>query len=551
MRKIKGKPVGQGIGIGKIHCLNHTVSSYPKSINEQETVVEHKRFNSVITAVLNDIDETLQVLDLDKEQEEILNTHKMILSDPEMQNNVREMISKELISLEHALQKNLQNIQQLFSRMKDEYLAARSLDYQDVTQRLLAKLSGSEEKKEEWRNCIIIAEELTPSQVLEAYRQDAKGMLSIKGSEKSHTAILAKSLMIPYITDIEIDMESICEHELVILDGFSGEIVLEPDDEMVAVYKDRLKKQKAVLEELAVLTDKESITLDGKKVSLYCNIEIPEEIEILKKLKIDGIGLFRTEFLYLDRKQAPSEQEQIAVYRQVAEGLSPLPIVIRTMDIGGDKAVEYLNQKEDNPNLGLRGIRMSFANVELFRQQLRAIMQAAVYGNIRVMFPMISSVSEIQKARKFMAECALELKQEGLQYRDDMPVGTMIEVPSAAIMAESIARECDFLSIGTNDLVQYTLAVDRNSELVSEYYDEMNPAVLYLIKNVCDAAHKAGIKVAVCGEMASQKAFIDVLIGLGVDEFSTSPAQYGEIKKSILNIDSGKAKQAAEMLLNQ
>ena len=551
MKRIIGKPVSQGIGIGKIHCLDSAVNYRIKSIKQQETAAEHQRFDGVINAVINDIDETLRVLDLDKEQIEILNTHKMILSDPEMLDNVREMISNELICLEHALQRNLQDIQKLFNRMDDEYLAARSLDYKDVTQRLMSKLSGSDEKTEDWRNSIIIARELTPSQVLEAYRQKAKGILSLSGSAKSHTAILAKSLMIPCITDIHIDIENICEYNIVIVDGYNGEIIMEPDAETLAVYENKLMIHRAAQEELAELTDKEAITLDGKKVNLYCNIEIPEEIEILKKLKIEGIGLFRTEFLYIDRKQAPTEQEQIKAYKQVAEALSPHPIVIRTMDIGGDKAAEYLLEKEGNPNLGLRGIRMSFANEYLFRQQLRAILQAAVYGNIKVMFPMISSVSEIIKARKIMGECAKELQREGLKYRDDLPVGTMIEVPSAAIRAVSIARECDFLSIGTNDLVQYTLAVDRNSELVSEYYDEMNPAVLFLIKNTCEAAHKAGIKVAVCGEMASQKASIDVLIGLGVDQLSTSPAQYQEIKKIIMNIDSSKAKQTAEMLLKQ
>lgn len=532
-----GKPVGKNYGMGKVICLRNTTSVKQREISSQETTKEHLRFDNVINEVIIDIDQTLRALDLDKEQIDILNTHKMILQDPEMLENIRDMISEELVSLEHALQKNLISIKELFSSMNDDYLAARYLDYKDVTQRLMNKLGNNAENTDNWTDSIILADEITPSQVLEAYRKHAGGLISISGSTKSHTAILAKSLMIPFITELSGNTDYLCRSTFAIMDCIEGKVIIDPEDSVTKQYEQKLRDYQDYQKELSALVDKEVVTADGRRVKLMCNIEIPEEIEIIKKLNSDGVGLFRTEFLYLEGDKPPTEDEQYEIYKKAAQKLAPLPLVIRTMDVGGDKIASYLQQDEDNPNLGLRGIRMSFSKPDIFKAQLRAILRASAYGNIHIMFPMISSVEEIKKAKQLINKYAEDLKKENKKHNADLPIGTMIEVPSAALMADQIASECDFLSIGTNDLVQYTLAVDRNNELVSEYYIESNPAVLFLIENVCRAAHANNIEVAVCGEMASQSRFISKLLVAGVDHLSASPDQYSEIKKEILGIN--------------
>ncbi|MCF7920125.1 MAG: phosphoenolpyruvate--protein phosphotransferase [Candidatus Cloacimonetes bacterium] len=550
MEKICGKPVGQGIGLGRLLCLKDVIILRKRSISPAEAQEEHQRLETAIKEANREIDDTLKLLELEKKEEDILITHKMILQDPEMLGNIREIITSELICLEQALMKNLENIKQVFAGMKNDYFAERYLDYKDVTQRMIRQLTDYKKPNESWHDRILVAQEFTPSQVVEAYRQQASGIISIKGNGKSHTAILARSLMIPFVTDIKKNSEDLCDQNFAIIDGFKGDIYIEPDELLWKHYSQEKKNNDLIHQELVELAKKETVTLDGQKIKIYCNIEIPEEIEVLKKMNTDGIGLFRTEFLYLDRDNPPSEEEQFKIYREVAEKLAPLPVIIRTMDIGGDKVAPYFHEQESNPNLGLRGIRMSFHREEIFKEQIRALLRAAAFGNIKVMFPMISCVAEVRKAREIMGICAAELKQEGLDFKADIPIGSMIEVPSAAIRADKIAPECDFFSIGTNDLVQYTMAVDRNSSLVNEYYNELDTAVLTLIRNVCNAAHAAGIKVAVCGEMASQAKYTELLLGLGIDELSTSPAQFGLVKKTILTTDSAKGKAFADSLLS-
>ncbi len=534
--------------MGKSLCVDVEFTTPGKSITKSEVQFEIKRLEKVIIATIQDIDRVMKELAGNKSESEILSVHKMILKDPEMLANIRRILNDELVTLERALELNLQSIKKLFSQMGDEYISARILDYQDVTNRMMKKLLKTDTNQESWKKRILVAKEITPSQVLDAYKQQAVGLLSIHGSKKSHTAILARSLMLPYIAEINMDVNEVCSGEL-ILDGYTGDVILLPDAETSKEYRKKLIKQEQNLQELTWLSRIESKTKDGKRIPLYCNIEIPEELTALEKLNIDGIGLFRTEFLYLDRQDLPDEEEQFGIYKRVAEKLSPRPVIIRTIDLGGDKIAESVCEKEANPNLGLRGIRLSFKFLKLFKAQINAILRAAVFGNVKIMFPMVANVSEIIKARKIIKDCITDLEAEGREFKPDIEIGTMIEIPSAAIRSREIAAECDFLSIGTNDLVQYTLAVDRNNDLVAEYYNEMDPGVLYLISEVCRSAHQVGIKVAVCGEMASQEKYTKLLIGLGVDELSTTAANYGEIKKTILKLDTKECKKYSESLI--
>lgn len=546
--KLTGVAVSNGIAIGKSICIDYKFNIINYQITKEDITRELKRLETVIKATIEELDYISRELTGNKNQRDILDTHKMILEDPEMINNIKKILQKELVTLEKALDLNLQEIKKQFSEIEDEYFSARIIDYQDVTSRLLKKLYKTDSEHENWTGSILVAQEITPSQVLEAYKNQAAGLISIHGSRKSHSAILARSLLIPMIIGLNDEECDICPHE-VIIDGKAGIVILSPSRAEKEKYQKDLAAIDLKTQELALLADKESITKDGKKVPLFCNIEIPEEVAALERMKIEGIGLFRTEFLYLDRQELPDEEEQFQIYKKVAEKLSPLPVIIRTIDLGGDKIAKSMKEVEMNPNLGLRGIRLSFKYLDLFKVQLRAILRAAVHGNIKIMFPMVSNVSEIVAAKKIINECQMELAAEGIKYQREIEIGTMIEIPSAALRAKEIAAKCDFLSIGTNDLVQYTLAVDRNNDLVADYYNEIDPSVLFLIQHVCQSAHQAGIKVAVCGEMASQEKFTSLLLGLGVDELSTSPANYNEIKKKILQLDTKECEKYAVSLL--
>ena len=546
--KMIGVAVSNGIAIGKSICVDYKFNIINYQITKEDITRELKRLENVIIVTIAELNYISRELTGNKNQRDILDTHKMILEDPEMINNIKKILQDELVTLEKALDLNLQAIKEQFSEIEDEYFSARIIDYQDVTSRLLKKLYKTESEHENWTGSILVAQEITPSQVLEAYKNHVAGLISIHGSRKSHSAILARSLIIPMVMGLDDAECDICPQE-VIVDGKAGIVIVSPSRKEKDKYQKDLTEINLKNQELALLADKESVTKDGKKIPLFCNIEIPEEIAALERMNIEGIGLFRTEFLYLDRQELPDEEEQFQIYKEVAEKLSPKPVIIRTIDLGGDKIARSLKEVEMNPNLGLRGIRLSFKYLDLFKVQLRAILRAAVHGKIKIMFPMVSSVSEIDSARNIILECQKELEADKIEYQREIEIGTMIEVPSAALRAKEIAAKCDFLSIGTNDLVQYTLAVDRNNDLVAEYYNEMDPSVLYLIQKVCQSAHEAGIKVAVCGEMASQEQFTSLLLGLGVDELSTSPANYNEIKKKILQLDTKECEKYAVSLL--
>ncbi|MDN5354896.1 MAG: phosphoenolpyruvate-protein phosphotransferase system enzyme [Candidatus Cloacimonadota bacterium] len=547
MKECKGIPVSEGIGIGKAKFVTKPKFEIKKkNISEEEVDSELERFNTNLENVLQEMDYLIQNFSHSKDNQDILHTHKMILTDPEFIAKIEKMISQELMSLEQAIKKHFTDIIAIFNNMENQYYADRSSDYEDVAQRFLKhsmNLKGLDFSKID-KNSIIFVDKISPSEVTRAYECEAQGIVLREGSKNSHSAIIARSMGLPMVVCLG-HHDNISENEMVILDGRKGKIFANPDEKTLQKYSKLQEEETTRQKQLQKLKDKEAITKDGQKVGLMSNIEIPEEIVQVIQSNSAGIGLFRTEFLFIDRKNLPTEDEQYKIYKKIAEKISPHPLIIRTIDVGGDKLSSILNiEHELNPNLGCRGIRLSFENIPIFKTQLKAILRANTTGNIKIMFPMVSCVQEVINAKKIIEECKQELEEV-----NNIEIGAMVEIPSAALNADIIAKECDFLSIGTNDLIQYTLAVDRDNQTVAKYYKPTHPSVLQLIKLTAEKAHKHQVKVAVCGEMASQEEYVGLLLGLGVDELSVSPAKVLSIKEKIRNADIKEQQKRAEKIL--
>ncbi|MCK4313051.1 MAG: phosphoenolpyruvate--protein phosphotransferase, partial [Candidatus Cloacimonetes bacterium] len=500
--------------------------------------------------VVKEIEHLISNYSYSQENEEILTAQKMILRDPEFSKRVTTLISDELNSLENAISTYFTEIVDIFNNMDNEFFSQRLSDFEDVAYRLLSHTLKKRKNllKKLNENSILIMENITPSFVTRVFEKKIQGLCTEKGSKNSHSSIIARSMNLPMLVSTMELLENIEENQQVIVDGNNGEIIISPTKSILVRYEKILKQEKIEKEKLQELIDVESKTLDNRKIKLMSNIEIPEEIDQVLKYRSEGIGLFRTEFLFIDCDELPTEEEQYKIYIEIAEKCNPEPVIIRTIDVGGDKFSRILNiAHEENPNLGWRGIRISLENISIFRQQIRAILRANVKGNVKIMFPMVSCVEEIIQAKKIIEECNKDLKKEKVKYVEDIEIGAMIEIPSAVITSDILAEECDFLSIGTNDLVQYILAVDRDNESISEYYKPCHPSVIRSIKLTVDNAHKKGIEVAICGEMASEKIFVKLLVGLGIDEFSVSPGRLLMVKNEIINCDM----KNAEMLVDE
>ncbi len=553
MEIIKGIAVSSGIGIGYAKLVRkEKLLIKRKTIRNHEIENELLHFEKSVNHVVKDIDTLIEDLSHSKVNKEILTTHKMILQDPEFSNKITKLISSELYSLENAINEHFSSLVELFNNMDNEYFSLRSQDYEDVADRLLGHLLKQEkdyfEKLDE--NSILIIENITPSGVTKAYEKKIKGFCTEKGSKNSHSSIIARSMNLPSVSGISKILSIIKEEQLLIIDGSKGLLIISPDEKTLKEYRELHKREEDEKHKLQKLKNIESRTKDGKRILLMCNIEIPEEIELVLKYNSDGIGLFRTEFLFIGRIELPTENEQYEIYKKISKSCAPKPVIIRTIDVGGDKLSEILNiEHEENPNLGCRGIRISLENIPVFKTQIKAILRANSKGNVKIMFPMISSVDEVIKAKEVIEICKNELKKEKIAFNPEIEIGAMIEVPSAAITSDLIAEECDFLSIGTNDLIQYTLAVDRDNQTVVSYYQPNHPAVIKLMKTTIVNAHKKGVKVAICGEMASELEFIPILIGLGIDELSVSPGKILLIKKEILQCDSKETAKDGNLIL--
>lgn len=550
---LKGKGISEGIGIGRVFILKK------EEIKIENTKIENasKELEKLKVSLNSVIKETEQSIENSKqnkneEQAQILESYLMILQDETLIQRAKELIEKEKLNSVYAVEQGLNEIVINFRNIEDEYISERANDIEDIKNRIISKLLKIEEKDLSGleHNTIIVTKELTTSDTAKINMENVAGIISEIGGTNSHVSIIARNKQIPMIIRVE-NIESKIENgESIIINGTTGEIILKPSVEEIGRYQEEQKINQERKRKLEEYKGKKAKTKDGHQVEVSCNIGNLEDLEDAIKIGADGIGLFRTEFLFMDSKQMPTEEEQFESYKKIAQSMKDRLAIIRTLDAGGDKDIPYLNlEKEDNPFLGYRAIRLCLGNIEMFKTQLRAILRASVYGNLAIMFPMISTIDELRKAKEILNECKNELEDQSIIYNQDIKVGMMIEIPAAAIMAESFAKECDFFSIGTNDLIQYTVAAERGNTKIASLYTKNHPAVIKLIKQTIDAAHNNGIFCGMCGEAASNVHYIPLLIGLGLDEFSMNSSAVLETKKIITNLEKSKCEELAKKVL--
>ncbi|MFY8262027.1 phosphoenolpyruvate--protein phosphotransferase [Clostridium perfringens] len=475
--------------------------------------------------------------EIGEHEAQVFEAHLMLLDDVEFTGQMEMTIENDQLNAMKAVQNVTDTFVMIFDSMDDPYMRERAADIKDVSKRIIANLAGKGGNGMEnvGANTVVVAHDLTPSDTAQLDRSKVVGFLTNIGGRTSHSAIMARTLEIPAVVGLGDITTSVKNGDTVIVDGIEGVAIINPDEATINEYKARLEKFKAEQEELKKLIDVKTTTKSGRRIEVCGNIGKPEDIDQVLANGGDGVGLFRTEFLYMDRDEAPTEDEQFEAYKYVLEKADGKQVVIRTLDIGGDKTLPYLPLPEEmNPFLGYRAIRLCLDRKDIFRVQIRALLRASVYGNLAVMFPMISGLEEFQQAKVFVEECKAELKAEGIEYSDSIQWGIMVEIPAAAVYADELAKHVDFFSIGTNDLIQYTLAADRMSEKVSYLYNPIHPAVLRLIKMTIDGAHKHGKWVGMCGEMAGDERAIPTLVEYGLDEFSMSATSILTAKKIIM-----------------
>ena len=546
---IKGKGISKGIGFGKVFIFEKRKRKIKKVIVENSEN-ELEKFKTALNKVEKEIEETIQ--QSSGTEKEIMNAYLMILKDPTLVIETENLIKNLKYNAEYAIEEGFNKIIEMFKKINDEYMAERAKDIIDIKEKLLDKILKDENIKLNKlpQNIIIVAKELTTSETAKLDFKNVSGIITEIGGVNSHTAIMARTHSLPLITEIHNINEIFNNEQYICMNGSTGEIFINPTKEE---ENNLLEQQKLIEEEknkLEEYKNKETKTKDGFKVELVSNIGIPSDVEKVIESTAEGIGLFRTEFLYMDNEKMPTEEEQFLSYKEVAEKMQGKPVIIRTLDVGGDKEIKYLNlPKEENPFLGFRAIRICLANIEMFKIQLRAILKASAYGNISIMIPMISSIEELRKTKQIVEECKKELQEKNIKFKKDIKLGIMIEIPSTAIMAEQFAKECDFFSIGTNDLIQYTVAVERGNEKISNLYSKYNPAVIRLIKMAIDGAHKEGIFCGMCGEVAGDSKFIPILVGMGLDEFSMNSNKILQARKVITNLEKKQCEKLVENII--
>jgi phosphotransferase system enzyme I (PtsI) len=550
-----GIPASGGIAIGPAFLYHpQGLSSLRRNLRAEEIKAEVDRYREAMAKTRTQISELEGKMKakLGEEHAAIFQAHQVVLDDPLFMEEIPQSIQTRRLNAEFLLSEALEKFKTVMASLDDSYFRERGGDIQDVGNRLIKNLTGVEKDqlKKLDREVVVIANDLSPSDTVTMQTDTVKGFCTDVGGRTSHVAIVARSLGLPAVVGMQTLTTEAQDGDMIIVDGNKGIVVVNPLPATLKQYQ-RLKESfEAFQKSLEELRNLPATTPDGHQVTLAANIEIPQELDEIFKHGAEGIGLFRTEFLFLNREEIPTEDEQYEAYKELATKTGVSPAIIRTLDLGGDKFLSHLNPlNESNPFLGLRAIRLCLKRPDIFKAQLRAILRAAAHGPIKIMFPMISTLVEIREAKVLLNQCIQQLKKEGQVFRSGIEVGAMIEIPSAAVVADILIQELDFLSIGTNDLIQYTLAVDRVNEAVAYLYDPLNPAILRLVQMTVDACHKAGKWVGMCGEMAGDPQFVPLLLGMGLDEFSVSVSVIPEIKKVIRMMPFEKSKEIAKAAL--
>ncbi|MED5279401.1 MAG: phosphoenolpyruvate--protein phosphotransferase, partial [Verrucomicrobiota bacterium] len=541
---LRGIPVSQGVSQGRVVVLNRSrIVPAKAGFETDDQAGEGARLQTALAETRKQLTAVQERLrdEFGAKEFQIFDAHLLVLEDPALMEEVGRQIRDEHHTPEYAFYTASEKYAEALSAVDDSYLSERAADIRDVTQRVLGNLMGQPQRagvSDLTEPCIVVANDLTPSDTAQLDPAKVLGFVTEVGSRTSHTAILARSLQIPAVLGLGEAIEELKPGQTVLLDGFNGFVIISPSEQTLFEYGQLVERQSSIEESLDEIRTEPAKTLDGHTIILSANIERAGDVEAVRKSGATGVGLFRTEFLFINRSDLPNEEEQFQAYKKVTESLAPEPVIIRTLDLGGDKLLSHVNvAAEMNPFLGWRAIRLCLEEKDLFRTQLRAILRASAFGDLKIMYPMVSGMDELDAANVLLDECRDQLLAEGVEFAENLEIGVMIETPSAAMIADSLARCVQFFSIGTNDLIQYSLAVDRLNEKIAHLYEPTHPGILRLIKTTVDAGQAQKIWTGVCGEMAGELAMVPLLIGLGVAELSVAPSLVPRVKMLIRSIE--------------
>lgn len=539
----KGKSVFGGIAIGKIKLWNNNRPKTVKRVRIDNPQEENERFLKAKKQALKELKKLYEkaCVEVGEDNAAIFEIHQMMIEDADYLESIENFILNQGLNAEYAAAATGENFAKMFKAMDDAYMQARASDVKDISERLVRILLGESENLAESNDAVIlIAEDLTPSETVQLDKSKVLAFVTEKGSSNSHTAILARTMNIPAIIKAENIVQNHIDGKFAVVDGFEGKIYIEPEKEILEKMQMRLKEENEKKELLKQLKGKENVTLDGKKINLFANIGNIKDLALVLQNDGDGVGLFRSEFIYLEKNDFPTEEEQFLIYKQAAEMMAGKKIIIRTLDIGADKQAEYFNlKKEENPAMGLRAIRICLIWPEIFKTQLRALFRAAVFGNISVMYPMITSVNEVKRIKEIVGEVVKELEEENIPF-EVVEQGIMIETPAAVMISDLLAEEVEFFSIGTNDLSQYTMAIDRQNDDIDEFFEPHSEAVMRMIEMTVKNGHKKGIWVGICGELGADTDLTERFLKMGIDELSVSPSRIFPVRKVIRETDTSK-----------
>ena len=541
MEQYQGKSVFGGVAIGRIHVFSKGQQQV-KRIKVQDTEAEKKRYREAVQTAITELqglyDKALK--EVGDANAAIFEMHQMMLEDEDFTESVENIIDSQSVNAEYAVASTGDNFAQMFASMDDEYMRGRAADVKDISERLVSVLNGaSRQQMDADEPVIVMAVDLAPSETVQMDKDKVLSFVTTQGSVNSHTAILARTMSIPALIGVDMPLDAELEGKFAIVDGDNGTVYIDPSEDVLAQMQEKKEQAEEKKQLLQQLKGKETITKDGKKIKLYANIGNSKDLAMVLQNDAEGIGLFRSEFLYLEKEDYPTENEQFMVYKMVAETMAGKQVIIRTLDIGADKQCDYFNMDpEDNPALGYRAIRICLTRPEVFKTQLRALYRASAFGNISIMYPMITSVWEVKQIKKIVEEVKEELRSQNIEF-GEVAQGIMIETPAAVMISRELAKEVDFFSIGTNDLTQYTLAIDRQNPKLDDFYDAHHPAVLEMIRMVAQNAHAEGIWAGICGELGADLELTEQFLQMGIDELSVSPGRILPIRKIVRESECG------------